>query len=113
MSDFLVVRGIDRVAARAVLNAWAAERRWVKSAETRDTTEREELFINGCDAGKYVRGKHAAELAELVVRLGDAGGRVVHVMFRRRHQERIEQDLGAWAHDVIRGNGNGGPQPCG
>jgi hypothetical protein len=55
------------------------------------------LEINGRDAGAYMKGKHRAELAELILLLSENGGRVIHLMLHRSQAERIEEDLLDWA----------------
>lgn len=97
MSDLLVVRGIDATRTRPLLNAWAAVRKWVRSAELRDAWEPQELEINGRNAVTFMRGKHKGDLAALVLLLQEHGGRVVHLMLHRRPVDRVEEDLAAWA----------------
>ena len=97
MSDFLLVRGIDATAARPLFDAWKASRKWVRSIELRDAWEPQQLEINGRAAVGYMKGKHKAELADLVLLIQDNGGRVVHLKLHRSQAERLEEDLGEWA----------------
>ena len=97
MSDFLLVRDIDAAAARRTFDVWKANRKWVRSIDLRDVWGPQQLEINGRDAGMYMRGKHKADLAELVILIQQHGGRVIHLMLHRGAAERIEEDLDAWA----------------
>lgn len=97
MSDFLLVRGIDRTEAKRVLDAWKATHKWVRSVELSDVWEPQHLKINGRDAIVYMTGKHKVDLAGLILLILQSGGHVVHLMLHRREAERIEEDLGEWA----------------
>ena len=97
MSDFLLVRGIDETTARRLFDGWKTTRKWVRSVEMRDAWEPQQLEINGRDAVHCMKGKHKADLADLVLLIQENGGRVIHLMLHRRNAERIEEDLGEWA----------------
>ena len=97
MSDFVLVRGIDAAAARPLLDTWKAKRKWVRSVELLDAWEPQQLQINGRDAVGYMKGKHKADLAELVLLIQENGGNVVHLRLHRSRAERPEEDLGEWA----------------
>jgi hypothetical protein len=79
MSDFLLVRGIDETSARRLFDGWKATRKWVRSVEMRDAWEPHELEINRRNAVHYMKGKHKAELANLVLLIQENGGRVIHL----------------------------------
>jgi hypothetical protein len=100
MSDFLLVRGLDAVAALPLFDSWRVSRKWVRSVELRDVYEAQELEINGRNAVAFMRGKHKADLADLVLLLHDHGGRVVHLMLHRSTVERCGQDLEKWARRI-------------
>lgn len=97
MSDFLLVRGIDASAVRSLFDSWKANRKWVRSVGLRDAWEPQQLEINGRDAVAYLRGKHQADLADLVLLIQAHGGHVIHLMLHRSEVERREEDLGEWA----------------
>jgi hypothetical protein len=97
MSDFLLVRGINAVALQPLIDKWQASRKWVRSVSLREAWEPQQLEINSRDACAYMRPKHKADLAELVLLIQTHGGRVTHLMLHRSVAERIEEDVGEWA----------------
>jgi hypothetical protein len=97
MSDFLLIRGLDVAELRPLLDAWKKPHKWVRSVDVHTRWEPQQLEINGRDAGAYMKGKHRAELAELILLLSENGGRVIHLMLHRSQAERIEEDLLDWA----------------
>jgi hypothetical protein len=92
----MLLRGLNATTAKPVLDAWKRHRRWVRSIELRDAWEPQELEINGRSGVNYRKGKHKAELADLILLLHDCGGQVIHLMLHRQ-PERIEEDLTEWA----------------
>jgi hypothetical protein len=104
MSDYLIIRGIQPARANNVLGEWAKPRRWAREADVRRAWDPQELFINGRNAIRLMKGKHKQELAELVLLLAQHGASAVHVMLR--DDQRLEVDLGEWAGRITnRGNG--------
>ena len=97
MSDFILVRGLDKSSLRPLFDAWKANRKWVRTVDVETRWEPQQLEINGHDAVAYMKGKHRAELAELIVLIHANGGQVIHLMLHRSKAERIEEDLLAWA----------------
>jgi hypothetical protein len=80
-------------AACSVLATWKASRKWVRSVELMQVYEPQALMINRRHPSMV--GKHKVDLAELILLIEGAGGRVIHLKLRR--QGRIEENLSAWA----------------
>lgn len=107
--DFLLVRGIDQVAARPLLDAWKAAHKWVRSIYFVDICYPQTLFINGRDAVKYLKGRQQDDLADLVALLEENGGRVIRLTANREKPEESEEDLGRWAEENRRARGSSPP----
>jgi hypothetical protein len=105
--EFLLVRGIDEVAARPLLDAWKAVHKWVRSVNLLDIWYPQHLVINSREAVKYLKGRHQDDLADLVALLEENGGRVIHLTANREKPEELEEDLSRWVEENRRARGSG------
>jgi hypothetical protein len=110
--DFLLVRGIDEVAARPLLDAWKAAHKWVRSVDLVDYWCPQHLVINNREAVKYLKGRYQDDLADLVALLEENGGCVIHLTANREKPEASEEDLSRWAEENRRARGGGPPLPA-
>lgn len=99
MSDFLVVRGGTNAEIRKVLQAWKASNQWVNLIELNRRCDPDELEINRVNAVGRLRGKHKADLAELILMLARIDVQTVHVKLRESGREEFQ--LTDWATKTL------------